>query len=179
MKARMLETLKAMDTKQVALLALGPGVLTIAGDVAIAHFAGREMVNPAQLLPVTVAPLAAVALMAAVHPRLKAAAGRIVRGAGLLLCALGVVGTGFHLRALLRLLAGDRLTWQGLQTALAVAPPLFAPGAFIGLGALVWLLGRPEFQIWFQRPAVAMKQVPAVAAAAPRAAANDTPAQAA
>jgi hypothetical protein len=47
MKRTILETLKTLDTKQIALLALAPGALVVAADVAIAHFAGRDMAHPA------------------------------------------------------------------------------------------------------------------------------------
>lgn len=155
---RILQTLKQMDPKRVALLALGPGVAAVAADAAIAHFAGREMAHPAQLLPVTVGPLAAVVLLAAVNPK-------VVRAAGAVLAALGSVGTFFHARAFLRLLAGQRLDWGVVQNALAAAPPVAAPGAFIGLGVVVWLLASPALRIQFDQPAAALK-VPAIAAAA-------------
>jgi hypothetical protein len=60
------------------------------------------------------------------------------------------VGTGFHGRALARLLEGVPLTWENLQAALAAAPPLFAPGAFVMLGALVFVLGNPRVRIDLQ-----------------------------
>ena len=147
MAARILERMKALEPKQTAVLALAPGVLAVALDVAIAHFAGREMVNPAQLLPVTVAPAAAIVLLVGAAKR--GWLTRAMRIGGAALAVLGTVGTGFHLRALLRLLtgAGEKLTWQGLQAALAVAPPLFAPGAFLGLGVVVLLLASPRVEV--------------------------------
>ena len=154
---RILETLRSMEPKRIVVLALAPGVAAIAADAAIAHFAGREMANPAQLLPVTVGPLVAVVLMAVVNPK-------VVRAAGAVLTLLGTVGTGFHVRAFLRLLAGQRVTWDAVQSALAVAPPVAAPGAFIGLGVVVYLLGSPALRIQFGAPAVALK-APAMRAA--------------
>ena len=153
MATRFLEQMKALDPKRAAALAIAPGVLTLALDVAIAHFAGREMVNPAQLLPVTVAPAAAIVLFVGAAKRDWLT--RAMRIGGAALAVLGTVGTGFHLRALLRLIAGagpgEKLTWQGLQAALAVAPPLFAPGAFLGLGVVVLLLASPRVEVGLRR----------------------------
>src|SRR4051812_14106993 len=147
---RMKTWIATLTTKRALALALGPGALALGGDAAIAHFAGREMAHPAQLLPVIVGPLAAVALTAVAALRLPEHWFR--RGAkivGGVLTALGTVGTTFHARALARLLEGEPLTWNGLKTALAVAPPILAPGAFILLGALVLGLGAERLRIEF------------------------------
>lgn len=142
-----------LETKQLAALAIAPGIAAVALDVAIAHFAGREMAHPAQLLPVTIGPLAALLLGVVATARLPARTFRRgARALGGLVAALGMTGTAFHAHALLRLLQGTPLTWEGLTTALAVAPPLFAPGAFIGLGALVFLLGDPRLELRFGAP---------------------------
>ena len=175
MTTRILMTLKAMDPKTLALLALGPAVITIAGDAALAHFAGREMHNPAQLLPVIVGPIAGAVVLLGVGAKAKRTASRLVRGAGAALVVLGTIGTGFHARALLRLLTGQRLAWDVLANALAAAPPLFAPGAFLGLGALLWVLGNPAVVIRLERPAVAAARLAALDGPA----ANDGPARAA
>jgi hypothetical protein len=140
-----------LDAKRALALVLGPSAAAIGGDAAIAHFAGRDMAHPAQLLPVLVAPLACLALMAVAAPRLPGQwFRRGARAVGAVLAALGMVGTGFHGRALARLLEGSPRTWENLKTALAVAPPLFAPGAFIMLGALVFVLGSPRVRIELQ-----------------------------
>jgi hypothetical protein len=44
-------------------------------------------------------------------------------------------------------LEGEPLTWAGLKTALAVAPPIMAPGAFVLLGVLIFALGNPRVRI--------------------------------
>src|SRR2546421_8282338 len=67
---RMKTWFATLTTKRALALALGPGALALGGDAAIAHFAGREMAHPAQLLPVIVGPLAAVALTAVAAMRL-------------------------------------------------------------------------------------------------------------
>lgn len=140
-----------LDAKRTLMLALGPGAAVLGGDAAIAHFAGREMAHPAQLLPVTLGPVACAILLAAAGPRLQETwFRRGVQLAGALLAALGTAGTAFHGRALLRLLEGAPLTWANLTTALACAPPIFAPGAFILLGALVLAAGNPRVHIELQ-----------------------------
>src|SRR5438067_12725642 len=142
---RMRTFFATLTPKRALALALGPGAAAIGGDAAIAHFAGRDMAHPAQLLPVIVGPLAAVALVAVAALQLPEKWFR--RGAkavGALLAALGTVGTGFHGRALARLLEGAPLTWENLKTALAVAPPIMGPGAFVPLGALIFALGIPR-----------------------------------
>ena len=137
-----------LDAKRTLALVLGPGAAAIGGDAAIAHFAGREMAHPAQLLPVVVAPLACLALMAVAAPRLPDLwFRRGARAVGTVLTILGTVGTGFHGRALARLLEGSPFTWENLKTALAVAPPILAPGAFVMLGMMVFALGSPRVRI--------------------------------
>ena len=153
---RMESLVANLGPKRALALVLGPGAAAIGGDAAIAHFAGREMAHPAQLLPVLVAPLAGLALIALAAPRLPGEwVRRGTRAVGGLLAALGTVGTLFHGRALARLLEGAPVTWEGLQAALAVAPPLFAPGAFLLLGALIFALGNPRVRIDLQPAAPA------------------------
>ena len=148
MKAGLMERMKTLNAKRVIALGVAPGVLALGLDAAISHFAGREMANPFQLTPVIFAPLAAMALLLLGAPHRTAATFRKgVRVLGAVGTLVGLAGTGFHVRALLRLLAGDALTFERLTAALAVAPPLFAPGAFAAVGMLVWLLGSPRLAI--------------------------------
>jgi hypothetical protein len=148
MKATLMERMKKLNAKRVIALAIAPGAMGLGLDAAISHFAGRDMANPAQLIPVTFAPLAAMALMFLAAPHRTARVFRLgVRWVGAVGIAVGLVGTGFHVRALLRLLAGTPLTFANVGAALAVAPPLFAPGAFAAIGVLVWLLGSPRVAI--------------------------------
>lgn len=145
---RMRNFFETLTPKRALALALGPGALALGGDAAIAHFAGREMAHPAQLLPVIVGPLAAVALTTVAAMRLPERKFRLgAKIVGGVLTLLGATGTTFHARALLRLLEGDALTWTNLKTALAVAPPILAPGAFILLGALIFGLGAERLRI--------------------------------
>lgn len=158
---------KGMETKRLAALVLAPGFAALGLDAAIAHLAGRDLAHPAQLLPIVCGPLGALALAAvAATRRGPRALERGLRWVGLAMTALGAIGTGFHARALLRLLAGDALSWDGLMTALAVAPPLMAPGAFAGLGLAVFVLATPRLELRL-RPEVGPAPVRPVPLAGP------------
>src|SRR5438874_11099704 len=147
----MLTMIKKLETKRILAMAIGPGLAGLGLDAAISHFAGRSgMVVPPQYVPVLFAPLACVLTMAFAMPKVKAkvfsVAMRSIGAAGIV---VGLLGTGFHVRALMRLLEGLPLTWANLEPALAVAPPLFAPGAFAAIGAIVWALGSRKVVIRF------------------------------
>jgi hypothetical protein len=148
MKATLRERINRAGMKRVIALGLAPGILALGLDAAISHFAGREMANPAQLVPVTFAPLATAALLFFAAPRRGAELFRQgLRWVGGAATAVGLLGTGFHVRALLRLLDGDPLNLTALKAALAVAPPLFAPGAFAAVGVMVWMIASPRVAI--------------------------------
>jgi len=152
MRTRIGTWLSTLDTKRALSLMVGPGALALGVDAAISHFAGREMRHPAQLIPLTYGVLAFVGLAAAAVPKLTAEhfrrALRWVGGAGLL---VGLVGTGFHAHALWVILDGQVVSLQNLWISMAVAPPIFAPAGFAGIGALVWALGNPRVSISVQR----------------------------
>jgi hypothetical protein len=148
MKTQLKTWMLQLTTRRAIALAMGPGLLTIALDAAISHFADRPMRNPAQLTPVIFAPVACVALLAVALPRAPFKAFRsVVRFVGAAGVLVGLTGCGFHLVALGRLLEGASLTRDALVAALAVAPPVFAPAAFAGIGALVWVLGSPHLTV--------------------------------
>lgn len=152
MSTRIGTWLSTLDTKRALSLMVGPGALALGVDAAISHFAGREMRHPAQLIPVTYGTLACIGLVAAAVPRLTAEhfrrALRWVGGAGLV---VGLVGTCFHAHALWIILQGEPITLHNLWIAMAVAPPIFAPAGFAGIGAIVWALGNPRLSISVQR----------------------------
>lgn len=147
-----LKWMKAVAPKRALALALGPGFLVLGADAAVDHLAGRAgMVVPAQYVPLLFAPAAAVAVMAVALPRVKAAIfARVLRGVGVAGMAVGAAGTFFHVRALGRLLEGGPLTVANLEAALAVAPPLFAPGAFLGVGAVLLALASRRVVVELQ-----------------------------
>ena len=153
MKAALMERVKKINAKRALALAVAPGVLGLGLDAAISHFAEREMAHPAQLIPVSFAPLATLALLFFAAPHRGAELFRKgMRWVGAAATLVGMVGTGFHVRALVRLLEGGPLSFAGLKAALAVAPPLFAPGGFAAVGLLVWALGSPRLAIELKFP---------------------------
>ncbi len=136
----------ALDAKRVATLLLGPGFLMLGADAWIGHLAGKDEVeSPLQWVPVFFAPAAAVLLVAWALPALNSG---LFRGGlfvvGLLGVLTGAAGTFFHAGKLREDLADETLTWPAVQGALALAPPLFAPLAFLGVGALLCLLSHPR-----------------------------------
>lgn len=153
MKARLIAAITHLTPKRIIALGIAPGLLGLGLDAAISHFAGREMAHPAQLIPVVFAPIGAVALAAFAAPhRTPYWFRRGARWVGCAAALVGVIGTGFHLRALARLLEGAPLTFEGVKAALAVAPPMFAAAGFAGIGGVVWMLGNPRLNIAFAPP---------------------------
>jgi hypothetical protein len=148
MKAALMERMRKLDAKRVIAMGIAPGVLGLGLDAAISHFAGREMAHPAQVIPVAFAPCAAAALLFLAAPHRTAELFRRgIRAVGVLAAMVGALGSGFHARALMRLLDGAPLTFAGLKAALAVAPPLFAPAAFAAVGVMLYLVGNPRLTI--------------------------------
>jgi hypothetical protein len=146
----MKQLVKQLEPKRAAAMAIGPGLAAIGADAGIAHFAGREMVHAGQLIPVLFAPIGCAAMIAFAFPRVRGAWFRwAVRAVGAAAAAVGLAGTAFHLRAFLRLMDGGRWSADLIAAALAVAPPIFAPAAFAGLGAVIYLLGSPRLAIRF------------------------------
>ncbi len=146
---------RGLELKRKLALVLAPGALVLGADAAVAHFAGRTLIHPAQAIPVAFGPLAALLLGVAATAALGVPAlRRLFRTVGALGVAVGLTGTGFHLRALARLLEPP-FRLEDLGAALAVAPPLFAPGAFLGIGALLWALGSPRLTLAMREPETA------------------------
>jgi hypothetical protein len=139
----------AQGAKRFIALAIAPGLLVMGIDGGIAHFAGREMVNPAQLAPAVFGPAAAVALLLLAATVSKTLFCRALRAFGILAVMVGLAGTGFHLIALARLLDGSPRTFEALQAAVAVAPPLFAPSGFAALGVILVLLPSQRLSVRF------------------------------
>lgn len=148
--------MRNLGAKRILALAIGPGLLAIGLDAAIAHFAGRPMRAAGQLVPVGFAPAACLALVAAAVATLGAEAfRRVLRAVAFVAIVVGLAGTAFHAKALTVLLAGEALTAANLTAALAVAPPLFAPGSFAGIGVLVWLVASPRLTLRYEVAAAA------------------------
>jgi len=110
------------------------GLAGTAAEAGLLHFRGAFH-DPFMYLPVTVPPLAAVALgiAAALPTPLALGAARRLAEATV---GVGLLGVGFHALGVARNMGGWRNWTQNLQ----VAPPLPAPPSFTGM-ALVGLAG--------------------------------------
>lgn len=140
--------MERLGAKRLAALLIGPGLLAVALDSAIAHFAGKGVTHPAQLIPLAYGAAAFVAMLAVALPRLSASGfSRGLRVLGVASAGVGAAGTFFHLKPLLADLSDEAFSWSSLEGAVALAPPLFAPGAFIAIGGLLWVLASPRLQL--------------------------------
>lgn len=144
----MTKLLEKLGAKRFVALLIGPGLLAVAIDSAIAHFAGKGVGHPAQLVPLAYGAAAFVVmiLVTVVDPQL-AWFRRGLRMLGLASAAVGAAGTFFHVKPMLADLADETLSWDAIDGALGVAPPVFAPAAFIALGGLLWVLASPRLQL--------------------------------
>lgn len=142
--------LPKIDARRAGAIALAFGLLGLGLDAAIAHFAGREMKSTAQLIP----PVAAVLMLAIVPFAWRGVADKtlriVLRVAGAIAMVVGILGSAFHGRVFMMLMEGVELSFENIEVALRIAPPLAAPGAFIGFGALLLLLASPRFELSFK-----------------------------
>jgi hypothetical protein len=145
---RVMGWLRTIGPARGAVLMMATGLVGLGADVAVSHFAGREMKSALQLIPVIAAPLAFVAL---IYAGMRWADERKfrtrVRAVGSVLAAVGAVGTLLHFAAFVRLLDGAPLTMHNIEFALGVAPPIGAPSAFVAVGALLWLVVSPKLSL--------------------------------
>jgi hypothetical protein len=101
------------------------GLAGTVAEVALLHFRGAFQ-NPAMFIPLTVPPLAALALAR------ECARDTPSSGTAPLLVAtavIGIVGVGFHLFGVSRGMGG----WRNWRQNLLAGPPVSAPPAFTGL----------------------------------------------
>lgn len=142
-------------TRRVATLILAPGLLALAFDSGVAHYIGKDGSHPGQGVPVAFGIAAAALLMLAALLLKKVTFGWTLRVVGLLSVLVGGAGTVFHGLALWTEFAAKGFTAAALEDALYAAPPLLAPGAFVGIGALLWVLVSPrlELRVILGRPA--------------------------
>jgi hypothetical protein len=138
MLGRLLLWVRRNSRKAVA-LALAPGLVALAFDAAIGHWAGKDFDNRIQAIPVLYGLIGFVLMTSVCIPRSRAVfawTARLVGGAGVL---IGLVGTVLHSLALLEELQGQ-YTLASFEGAFSVAPPLLAPLGFTGVGAVMFLL---------------------------------------
>ncbi|MDC0714549.1 hypothetical protein POL68_39240 [Stigmatella sp. ncwal1] len=127
------------NSRKALALALAPGLVALAFDSAVSHWAGKDFDNRLQAVPVVYGVIGFILLTAVCIPKSRtvfAWTARFVGGAGVL---VGAVGTYIHAAAFLKELGGD-YSAANLEGALSVAPPLLAPLSFVGVGALLVLL---------------------------------------
>ena len=114
------------------------GLAGTSAEAALLHFRGAYH-NPAMYLPVTLPPLAALALARA------ALTGRVTMlttAALAVTAALGLVGAAFHAYGISRNMGGFRNWRQNLLAGPPLpAPPSFTGLAIAGLGALLLMRG--------------------------------------
>jgi TRAP-type C4-dicarboxylate transport system permease small subunit len=136
----MIRWFTGLPTRQKVYLFLSGGMLTLVFDAFIAHFSwNSQTMRWTQAVPVVYGLLAATGLFAAaIGPRNW---GRgllnLIAVLGILIGAVGVV---LHGIPLIESLEGETLTIKTIGQALNLAPPLFAPGAFSGVGFLLLTL---------------------------------------
>ena len=101
------------------------GIAGTAAEAALLHFRGAYH-NKAMWLPVTLTPLAALALA---RTALTGRVGWITTAALAVTAALGLVGSGFHAYGISRNMGG----WRNWRQNLFAGPPLPAPPSYTGL----------------------------------------------
>jgi hypothetical protein len=145
---RVMRMIRSLSATRLATLALGAGLVGMGLDAGVAHFAGREMKNALQLVPVIAAPIGFIALAVFAVKRWPEKTLRTaLRIAGALIALVGVIGTAMHGRTFMMLMEGTAWTFADIEVALRVAPPLAAPGAFIAIGGLLALLASPRISL--------------------------------
>lgn len=144
---KLLERIGNFGLKRAAIVGLAFGLVTMAFDASIAHFAGRALKHPAQLIPIVFGAVVVGMIGALLKPN-EERLTKIARVVAVAAIAVGTIGTGYHVLALLRMLnTGSGLDSSVLGVAISIAPPLLAPGAFAGLGAALWAIASPRVGI--------------------------------
>ena len=144
---RLLERIRNFGLKRAAIAGLAFGLVTMAFDAGIAHFAGRPLKHPGQLIPIVFGAVV-FGLLAALRSANEERLRKVGRAVAVAAIAVGAIGTGYHALALMRMLAtGSGFDSSMLGVAISIAPPLLAPGAFAGLGAALWALASPRVGI--------------------------------
>jgi hypothetical protein len=138
-----------LDLKRLAVLVVGPGLLALGVDAWISHFAGKDEGSaPAQYIPVYYAPIATVLAIAWAFPKLKPKLFQVgMMVLGITAIAIGLLGTVLHFVPLWKDLSDEKMSWEAIQGALSLAPPVFAPLGFAGVGGLLLVLSHPRLMI--------------------------------
>jgi hypothetical protein len=135
------------NSRKALAFAVAPGLVALAFDAAIAHWAGKDFDNKLQAVPVVYGLVGFVFVSIACIPRSRALfawTARLIGGTGVL---VGLAGTGIHLAAFIKELGGQ-YSAASFEGAFSVAPPLLAPLGFAGVGALLFFL--PSARLLFR-----------------------------
>ena len=140
------------NTRKAIALAIAPGMFVLAFDAAVGHMGGEwtfSFEGPLQYTPIVYSGFAFLVLVAIVFPRSRTVFRLGARAVAVLGILTGLLGAYLHVDALWEKLAEVEGGWKliDLQSELMSAPPLFAPLAFAGVGALVWLIAEPKFLV--------------------------------
>ena len=140
----MLRWFLALPVRRKILLFLAGGMLTLVFDAFVAHFSWKAFTMKwTQALPVFYGLLAFVVLgVAAVLPISEKLADRLVKAVGAIGMGIGLTGMVLHFLSLKESLEGETLSIVVIGKALKLAPPIFAPAAFAGVGLLLLTLSR-------------------------------------
>jgi hypothetical protein len=141
----MIRWFKDLSARRKVLLFLFPGMLTLVWDAFFAHwsFAKAAMPHWTQYIPVIYGVLAFVALaVATLLPMAEKASVRICQATGVVGLFVGAGGIYFHGMNLLESLEGETMSFATIGKAVKLAPPIFAPAAFAGIGLLIICLDR-------------------------------------
>ncbi len=124
----------ALQIKRWLLAALGLGFFGLTADVFMEHYFTMHSMRYQQWIPVAFAPLAGIVALATAW-RFDAVTLRLFSAASWISIAVGGLGLYFHANAVVRNLESFT-DWQTLLAVLPHSPPLGAPAAFVGTGAL-------------------------------------------
>ena len=134
------------NTIRAVALAIAPGLLMLGLDAWMEHILENDGDKPLQWAPIYFGPAAALLLSIVAVVRSRAAFAWVARITGVIGVIVGVGGTVLHLLPLFADMNG-KYDWATFRGSLSMAPPLFAPLAFAGIGALVFILASPKLQI--------------------------------
>jgi len=138
----MIRWFKSLSTYRKVVLFLAGGMLTLVFDAFIAHFSwNNHTMKWNQAIPVVYG-LAGTLLLGIVGllPLSEALTRKIGAFFGLTGLLVGGLGVYFHAKALLEGMDADTTGIDAFGKLLAAGPPIFAPGAFAGVGLLLLVL---------------------------------------
>jgi hypothetical protein len=148
-----------VHTRKAVALALIPALVLLAADAWLEHFVAHDGHEPLQWIPVNFGLGASVLLaLGALAPARQAFTkmARFVGGVGVL---VGLSGVLFHVLPLLEQMKGV-YDWPTFAGAMQQSPPLLAPLAFAGVGAICYLLASPRLSLRIRRGRPARRQPP-------------------